>query len=96
MWSALIDTGGPITIVRKELLDEGGDPIDLQQTMMLRLAGSTADVALYDLTLEVRPPASSNSMVPTTWRSAVAVLDPWPHSGTAILLGRPGSSTRSP
>jgi len=27
---------------------------------------------------------------PIAWRGTVAVLDPWPHHGTAVLLGQSG------
>jgi hypothetical protein len=57
VWSALIDTGGRITVVRSELLDEGGDPVDIGPTMVLRLGGSSNEVALFELTLEIRPPS---------------------------------------
>ncbi len=56
-FAAIIDTGGPITVVAAEVLSSGGDPVARNESMMLRLAGSTNDVPLYDLTLEVRPPA---------------------------------------
>jgi hypothetical protein len=89
-WAALIDTGAPLTIVRGALLIEGGDPVDTGQTMVLRIGGSTNEVPLYDLTLEVRPPAPFRSSSPIAWRGLVAVLDPWPHQGTAIMLGQSG------
>jgi hypothetical protein len=90
VWSALIDTGGPITVVRSELLDEGGDPLDIGRTMVLRLGGSSNEVSLFELTLEVRPPPPFRSDDPIAWRGLVAMLDPWPHQGTAIMLGQSG------
>jgi hypothetical protein len=45
---------------------------------------------LYDLTLEVRPPPDLTLAPPAGWRSVVAVLDPWPHQGTAVILGQSG------
>ena len=57
---------------------------------MLRLGGSTNEVPLYDLTLEVRPPAHVAEATPISWRGVVAVLDPWPHHGTAVILGQTG------
>lgn len=89
-WAALIDTGAPITIVRNALLVEGGDPVDTGQTMVLRIGGSTNEVPLYELTLEVRAPTPLKSSSPIAWRGLVAVLDPWPHQGTAIMLGQSG------
>ena len=89
-FSAIIDTGGPITVVAAELLATGGEPVDIGETMVLRLAGSTTEVPLYELTLEARPPRELRGETAVQWRSVVAVLDPWPHQGTAIILGQSG------
>ena len=89
-FAAIIDTGGPITVVAAEVLTTGGDPADRNESMLLRLGGSTSDVPLYDLTLEVRPPAGMGDIDPRGWRGVVAVLDPWPHHGTAVILGQSG------
>ena len=42
-----------------------------------------------DFTMEVRPPSTLNA-TPIGWRGIVAVLDPWPHHGTAVILGQSG------
>ena len=89
-FQAVIDTGGPITVVAAGLLDTGGDPVATGTTMMLRLGGATHDVPIYDLTLEVRPPPAITACQPISWRGVVAVLDPWPMQGTAVLLGQAG------
>lgn len=89
-FSAIIDTGGPITVVATEVLAAGGDPIERGDTMMLRLGGTTSEVSLFDLTLEVRPPAGLAGTAPVSWRGIVAVLEPWPHQGTAVILGQSG------
>ena len=89
-FQAVIDTGGPITVVADGLLDVGGDPVATGSTMMLRLGGATHDVPIYELTLEVRPPPGTAASQPTAWRGVVAVLDPWPMQGTAVLLGQAG------
>ena len=89
-FEAIIDTGGPITIVARSILALGGDPTDTGDSMVLRIAGSTNEVPLYEITLEVRPPGSSRLEQPIAWRGVVAVLDPWPHQGTAVLLGQSG------
>lgn len=90
VWSALVDTGAPITLVRSEVLRSGGDPVDVGQTMVLRLGGSSSEVSLYEMTLEVRAPSSSPGGTPISWRSVVALLDPWPHQGTAVMFGQSG------
>ncbi len=58
--------------------------------MTLRLGGATYDLPIYDLTLEVRPPSGTAAGQPIAWRGVVAVLDPWPMQGTAVLLGQAG------
>ena len=89
-FSAIIDTGGPITVVAQEVLAMDGDPVPTGGTMVLRLGGSTTEVPLFELTLEARPPSSAADVAPVPWRGLVAVLDPWPHQGTAIILGQTG------
>jgi hypothetical protein len=89
-FQAIVDTGGPITVVAADLIDSGGDPLETSTTMVLRLGGSTDEVPLYELTLEVRPPHAVKADRPIAWRGVVAVLDPWPLQGTAILLGQSG------
>lgn len=46
-FQAVVDTGGPITVIASDLLDSGGDPVATGTTMMLRLGGSTSEVMLY-------------------------------------------------
>ncbi len=89
-FAAIIDTGGPITVVAHEVLAAGGEPVERGDTMMLRLGGTTSEVAFFDLTLEVRPPVGMREADPMTWRGVVAALDPWPHQGTAVILGQSG------
>jgi len=67
-FSAIVDTGGPVTVVAPEVIQSGGDPVDTGTSMVLRLAGSASEVPLYEL----------------------AVLTPWPHQGTAVMLGQVG------
>ena len=89
-FSAIIDTGGPITVVAADVLATGGDSVERGDTMMLRLGGTTSEVLLFDLTLELRPPRGLSGADPVSWRGIVAVLDPWPHQGTAVILGQSG------
>ena len=58
--------------------------------MLLRLGGTTSEVPLFDLTLEVRAPTGVADRVPVSWRGIVAVLEPWPNQGTAVMLGQSG------
>lgn len=89
-FQAVVDTGGPITVIAADLLDAGGDPVATGTTMMLRLGGSTNEVSLVEMTLEVRPPHAVVADQPIGWRGVVAVLEPWPMQDTAVLLGQAG------
>lgn len=89
-FAGIIDTGGPITVVAREVLTTGGDPIATGESARLRLGGATNQVPLVELTLEIRPPRERSDNSPVAWRSVVAVLHPWPHQGTAVILGRTG------
>lgn len=73
-----------------EVLAAGGDPVERDDSMLLRLGGTTSEVSLFDQTLEVHPPRGLSGAVPASWRGIVAVLDPWPHQGTAVILGQSG------
>lgn len=86
----MIDTGGPNTIVGADFFEQCHDAIDTGFTMVLRLGGSTTEVPLHRITLDARPPFGAAEASPIVWTSLVAVLDPWPHSGTAIMLGQAG------
>lgn len=88
--SALIDTGAPVTIVGRSFFELCRDAVDTGTTMVLRLGGSTSVVPLHRITLEARPPYGARGAEPIAWTSLVAVLDPWPHLGTAIMLGQIG------
>ncbi len=89
-FQAVVDTGGPLTVIASDILDGGGDPVATGTTMLLRLGGSTNEVALYEMTLEVRPPHGVVADRPIPWRGVVAVLNPWPIQGAAVLLGQAG------
>lgn len=89
-FSAIVDTGGPVTVVAQDVIQSGGDPVDTGTSMFLRLAGRASEVPLYELTLEARPPAELSAEPAIRWRSLVAVLTPWPHQGTAVMLGQVG------
>ena len=78
---------GEVEVMRAPADD---DPVERNEVMVLRLAGSTSQVALYDMTLEARPPLGLRDAKPMTWRGIVAVFDPWRHQGTAVILGQSG------
>jgi len=40
-FQAVVDTGGPLTVIASDILDGGGDPVATGTTMLLRLGGST-------------------------------------------------------
>ncbi|MEO6493896.1 MAG: hypothetical protein ABIP99_13800, partial [Ilumatobacteraceae bacterium] len=73
-FQAVLDTGGPITVIAADILNVGGNPVATGTTMLLRLGGSTNQVPIYEMTLEVRPPHGVDADVPISWRGVVAVL----------------------
>jgi hypothetical protein len=60
-----------------------------------RTVGGDATDVTFTTTLEVRPRRGPSGAAPMSWRGIVAVLDPWPHQGTAVIFGQSVSSTRS-
>jgi hypothetical protein len=89
-FAALIDTGGPVTAVAHEVISAGGgDPVDTGKTLPMRLGGRSFRAPLFELTLDARPPADIG-VAPIEWRGLVAVLTPFPHPDTSVLLGQIG------
>ena len=89
-FAALVDTGGPVTVVTKDVIAAGGgDPIDTGQTLPIRLGGRSFMAQLYELTLEARPPIGLTAPA-IPWRGIVGVLAPFPHPGTSVILGQIG------
>jgi hypothetical protein len=87
---ALVDTGGPVTMVAHEVIAAGGgNPVDTGRVMPVRLGGRSFDAPLFELTLEALPPATIDDP-PRSWRGLVGVLAPFPHKGTSIILGQIG------
>ena len=57
-FSALVDTGGPVTVVAQEVIAAGGgDPIATGSMLPIRLGGRQISAPLFELTLEALPPA---------------------------------------
>jgi hypothetical protein len=89
-FSALVDTGGPITLVAHDVVEAvGGDAVDTGETLPIRIGGRSFAAPLYELTLEARPPEAVIAS-PMPWRGLVGVLSPFPHHGTSIILGQIG------
>jgi hypothetical protein len=89
-FSALVDTGGPVTVVAQEVIAAGGgDPIATGSMLPVRLGGRQFSAPLFDLTLEVLPPSDVDA-APLAWRGIVGVLSPFPHQGTSVILGQIG------
>jgi hypothetical protein len=89
-FTAIVDTGGPLTVVAHEVIASGGgDPVDAGLTLPVRLGGRSYVAPLYELTLEAWPSAGSTDE-PIPWRGLVGVLSPFPHQGTSIILGQIG------
>jgi hypothetical protein len=89
-FAAIIDTGGPITVVSPAFVDAVGDEAhDTGERTVLRLAGRRYDAPLLSLTLALHS-IRKVPEVPRRWASTVGMLDPWPHEGTALILGQNG------
>lgn len=87
--AAIIDTGGPITVVSAAFLAiAGGDPAVVGSTV-IRLGGRRYEANLYELSMALHH-GTDPEAAPMSWTSTVAVLDPWPHEGTAMILGHAG------
>ena len=87
--AAIIDTGGPITVVSSAFLAISGGEPDRVGSTVIRLAGRRFDAELFELPMALHHGSDSDA-VPLRWTSTVAVLDPWPHSGAAVILGHSG------
>ena len=89
-FSALVDTGGPVTVVAHEVISAGGgDPVDTGEVLPIRLGGRQFSAPLFELTLEALPPDDLD--VPAIpWRGIVGVVSPFPHQGTSVILGQIG------
>jgi hypothetical protein len=89
-FAALVDTGGPVTVVSHAVITAGGgEPVDTGLSLPLRLGGRSYTAPLFELTLEARPPVGSGDK-PVQWRGLVGVLRPFPHQGTSVILGQIG------
>ena len=89
-FSALVDTGGPVTVVAHEVIAAGGgNPVDTGSMLPIRLGGRQFSAPLFELTLEALPPSDTDA-APIPWRGIVGVLSPFPHQGTSVILGQIG------
>ncbi|MGH9123444.1 MAG: hypothetical protein ACRDZ8_01800 [Acidimicrobiales bacterium] len=89
-FAAIIDTGGPITVVSPAFADAVGDEAhDSGARTVLRLAGRRYDAPLFSVTLALHSSWEAPEDL-RLWASMVGVLDPWPHEGTALILGQHG------
>lgn len=89
-FAAIIDTGGPITVVSRAFIDAAGDSAQkTSERTLLRLAGRHFDAPLFSMTLALHRGSSAPDET-RIWTSTVAVLEPWPHEGSAMILGQNG------
>jgi hypothetical protein len=75
-FSAIVDTGGPVTVVAQEVIHSGGDPVDTGSSMFLRLAGSASEVTF--VRIDVGSQAAGRTFDGT--RDSVAQLGGSPHA----------------
>lgn len=91
IFSAIIDTGGPLTVVSTDVMATAGILPEPGPPVRLNLGGRAYRAATFRLSLQLHPlDASRGPSTPKTWLSTVAVIDPWPHKGTAVILGKTG------
>jgi len=91
IFSAIIDTGGPLTVVSIDVMATADTHPEPGPPVPLNLGGRTYRAPTFRLSLQLHPiDARSGSATPRPWLSTVAVIDPWPHKGTALILGKTG------
>lgn len=91
IFSAIIDTGGPLTVVSSDVLEIASTQPESGPPVRLNLGGRTYRAGTFRLSLQLHPIVEGNrSSAARTWLSTVAVIDPWPHKGTAVILGKTG------
>ncbi len=89
-FTALIDTGGPLTVVSEEVIASAGDAaVATGQTLPIRLGGRAFEARLFELALQAIPPVGAHDPR-RSWHGLAGVLDPWPHQGTSVILGQIG------
>lgn len=91
IFSGIIDTGGPLTDVSTDVMEIADTKPEPGPPVRLNLGGRTYRTATFRLSLQLHSiSAGSSPATPRTWLSTVTVLDPWPHKGTAVILGKTG------
>ncbi|HEX4820235.1 MAG TPA: hypothetical protein VFV00_08510 [Acidimicrobiales bacterium] len=88
-FSALTDTGGPITVISRSFANVLGDLVPTDEEMTLRVGGASSTGALFSVQLDLHPPTGVHD-APRRWDGPVAVIEPWPHTGTAVIFGQHG------
>lgn len=89
-FAALVDTGGPVTVIAPHVLAAAGSQaVPTGAILPIRLAGRSFRAPLFEITLDAYPPDGHHEL-PMSWRGLAGVLEPWPHQGTSLMLGQLG------
>lgn len=88
-FSAIIDTGGPINLVSTAFIDTEPAAVPTDERLILRLGGRRFDAPVVSVAFALHPPILSPA-APRLWTGLAAVIDPWPHEGTAVIFGQTG------
>ena len=63
--------------------------VPTDERIILRLTGRRFDASVMTIAFALHPPAP-NPASPRLWTGLAAVIDPWPHEGTAVIFGQTG------
>jgi hypothetical protein len=88
-FAAIIDTGGPVTIVSREMAELLAPLTPIGDTLTLRLAGARYEAHLHTAELQIHPPPGIVG-ASRRWAGPVGTIEPWPHHGTAVIFGQAG------
>jgi len=88
-FSAIIDTGGPINLVSTAFMETAPAVVPADERLILRLGGRRFDAPVVTIAFALHPPVPSPA-TPRLWTGLAAVIDPWPHEGTAVIFGQTG------
>ena len=88
-FSAIIDTGGPINLVSNAFIETATAAVPTDERLILRLGGRRFDAPVVTIAFALHPPVPSPA-APRLWTGLAAVIDPWPHEGTAVIFGQTG------
>ena len=63
--------------------------VPTDERLILRLGGRRFDAPVVTIAFALHPPVPRPA-TPRLWTGLAAVIDPWPHEGTAVFFGQTG------